>query len=127
MQTECTPGLFEFEAVGRRVVAAQFAGGTITSTAGALLSRPVDRGLGLIQRFAQCFTNRRDPHNVEHRVETWSGSAFSGWCSATRTSTFMTNRARLTAAARGLRSVPLHRTRRALLHLSRRVSHRQNS
>ena len=46
MQTECTPSLFEFEAVGRRAVVAQFDGGTMTSNAGALLLRQVDRGLG---------------------------------------------------------------------------------
>ena len=46
MQTECTASLFEFEAVGRRAVVAQFDGGTITSNAGALLLRQVDRGLG---------------------------------------------------------------------------------
>jgi hypothetical protein len=37
MPTECTPKLFEFEAVERRAVVAQFDGGTITSSAGALL------------------------------------------------------------------------------------------
>jgi hypothetical protein len=37
MPTECTPKLFEFEAVERRAVVAQFDGGTITSNAGALL------------------------------------------------------------------------------------------
>ena len=41
MQTECTASLFEFEAVGRRAVVAQFDGGTITSNAGALLLRQV--------------------------------------------------------------------------------------
>jgi hypothetical protein len=70
MQTECTPSLFEFEAIGRRAVVAQFDGGTITSNAGALLLRQVDRGLGLMRRFAQCFTDRRDPRFVEHSVET---------------------------------------------------------
>jgi hypothetical protein len=35
MPTECTPKLFEFEAVERRAVVAQFDGGTITSNAGS--------------------------------------------------------------------------------------------
>src|SRR5215831_16136031 len=60
MQTECTAKLFEFEAVGRRAVVAQFDGGTITSNGGALFLGQVNRGLGLIRRFAQCFTDRRD-------------------------------------------------------------------
>src|SRR5215475_15869378 len=78
MQTECTPSLFEFEAVGRRAVVAQFDGGTITSNAGALLLRQVDHGLGLIPRFAQCFTDRRDLRYVEHSVETLVGQRVFG-------------------------------------------------
>jgi Transposase DDE domain group 1 len=78
MQTECTLSLFEFEAVGRRAVVAQFDGGTITSNAGALLLQQVDRGLGLMRRFAQCFTDRRDPRFVEHRVETLVGQRVFG-------------------------------------------------
>jgi hypothetical protein len=49
MQTECTLSLFEFEAVRRHAVVAQFDGGTITSNAGALLLGQLDRGLGLIR------------------------------------------------------------------------------
>ena len=55
MQTECTPKLFEFEAVERRSVVAGFDGGNITSNAGALLLGQVDRGVGLVRRFADCF------------------------------------------------------------------------
>ena len=78
MQTECTPTLFEFEAVGRHAVVARFDGGTITSNAGALLLRQVDRGLGLIRRFARCFTDRRDPRYVEHSIETLVGQRVFG-------------------------------------------------
>jgi hypothetical protein len=78
MQTECTPKLFEFEAVGWRAVVAQFDGGTITSNAGALLLGKVNRGLGLTRRFAQCFTDRRDPRYVEHSVETLVGQLVFG-------------------------------------------------
>jgi hypothetical protein len=52
MPTECTPELFEFEGVERRAVVASFDGGTITSNAGALLLRQLDRGIGLVRRFA---------------------------------------------------------------------------
>ncbi len=78
MQTECTSRLFEFEAVGRHAVVADFDGGDITSNAGALLLGQVDRGLGLIRRFAECFTDRRDPRYVEHRVETLVGQRIFG-------------------------------------------------
>src|ERR1700680_2711024 len=79
MPTECTPTLFAFEAVERKAVVACFDGGTITSNGGALLLGQVDRGLGLVHRFAACFTDRRDPRFVEHRVATLVGSASSRW------------------------------------------------
>ena len=78
MQTECTPKLFEFEAVERRSVVAGFDGGNITSNAGALLLGQVDRGLGLVRRFADCFIDRRDPRYVEHQVETLVGQRIFG-------------------------------------------------
>src|SRR5271168_2241149 len=78
MQTECTPKQYEFEAIGRREVVACFDGGNITSNAGGLLLGQVDRGLGLIRRFAECFRDRRNPSYVEHRVETLVGQRIFG-------------------------------------------------
>jgi len=78
MQTECSAKLFEFEAVERRAVVAGFDGGDITSNAGALLLGHLDRGLGLVRRFAQCFCDRRDPRYVEHQVETLLGQRIFG-------------------------------------------------
>ena len=78
MQTECSTKLFEFEAVDRRAVVAGFDGGDITSNAGGLLLGQVDRGLGLIRRFARCFSDRRDPRYVEHQVETLVGQRIFG-------------------------------------------------
>ena len=78
MPTECTPKLFEFEAVARRSVVAGFDGGNITSNAGALLLGQVDRGLGLVRRFADCFIDRRDARYVEHRVATLVGQRIFG-------------------------------------------------
>ena len=78
MPTECSATLFEFEAVERRAVVAGFDGGDITSNAGALLLGQVDRGLGLVRRFAGCFTDRRDPRYVEHRIETLVGQRVFG-------------------------------------------------
>jgi hypothetical protein len=78
MQAECTPRLFAFEDVERRSVVAGFDGGEITSNGGALLLGQVDRGLGLIRRFAQCFTDRRDARYVGHRVETLVGQRIFG-------------------------------------------------
>src|SRR5882757_37711 len=78
MPTECTPKRFEFEAVARRAVVACFDGGDITSNAGALLLGRGDRGLGLMRRFAACFTDRRDPRFVEHQLETLVGQRIFG-------------------------------------------------
>ena len=78
MPAECTPSLFGFEAVERKAVVAAFDGGNITSNAGALLLGQVDRGLGLVRRFAACFTDRRDARYVEHAVETQVGQRIFG-------------------------------------------------
>jgi hypothetical protein len=55
-----------------------FDGGNITSNAGALLLGQVDRRLGLVRRFANCFIDRRDPRYVEHRAETLVGQRIFG-------------------------------------------------
>src|SRR6202047_3362193 len=78
MPTERTLERFEFEAVARRPVVACFEAAATPANAGALLLGQVDRGLGLTRRFAACFTDRRDPRFVEHRVETLVGQRIFG-------------------------------------------------
>jgi hypothetical protein len=78
MPADCSPRLFEFEAVDGKQVVAGFDGGAITSDAGALLLGQLDKGLGLIARFARCFTDRRDRRFVEHRLETLVGQRVFG-------------------------------------------------
>ena len=70
MNTECTTGRLEFHPHFRRQVTGAFDGGTITSDAGGLLLREVERRMGVIASFARCFTDYRDPRWVEHSVET---------------------------------------------------------
>jgi len=73
MQTECSAGQLEFEAFdGRRVVSA-FDGGAVTSDAGTVLLRETDRAIGLIERVAACFTDRRDAEQVIHALPTLIG------------------------------------------------------
>ena len=60
MQTQCNAQQFEFEVVEGRAVVAAFDGGAVSSDAGALLLSRLDRGIGLIERFAACFDDRRD-------------------------------------------------------------------
>ena len=68
MKTECTPSLFEFQPLASRKVTARFDGGMITSDAGGLLLREVELKAGIIQRFAECFDDFRDPERIEHTV-----------------------------------------------------------
>ena len=70
MPTQCKPISFAFQGCQGRKVTAAFDGGSITSNAGALLLRAVDRSIGLIDRVAACFTDHRAPHLTEHSVRT---------------------------------------------------------
>jgi hypothetical protein len=57
--------LYFQEAHGRAVVA-RFDGGTLTSDAGALLLREVERATGILRQFTACFTDHHDATRVEH-------------------------------------------------------------
>ena len=78
MRTECIADLFGFAPVEGRRVEASFDGGMITSDAGGLLLGATDRAIGLIERFAQCFTDHRDPELIEHEVRTLVGQRVFG-------------------------------------------------
>jgi Transposase DDE domain group 1 len=78
MPTECSAELFEFAPVERRVVAAGFDGGAITSDAGALLLGATDRAIKLVDRFAGCFSDHRSAELVEHLVATLVGQRVFG-------------------------------------------------
>ena len=69
MKTECIGERFGCKPLGRRDVVARFDGGDITSDGGSLLLRELEAKLGIIRRFAACFTDHRDPERVEHTVE----------------------------------------------------------
>jgi hypothetical protein len=69
MTTDCIPHQFEFQGMTRRVVVASFDGGTLSSDGGVLLLAEVDRRLGLLEQFAACFKDHRNPDLVEHSVE----------------------------------------------------------
>jgi hypothetical protein len=64
--------------------------GKITSDAGALLLTATDRAVGLIDRFAGCFTDSRSPELVEHTVATLSANASSALRWVMRTCSTMT-------------------------------------
>jgi hypothetical protein len=78
MQTQCNSQQFEFEGIGRRAVVAAFDGGVVSSDAGALLLSKTARAIGLIERFAKCFEDRRDPDLIEHSVKMLVGQRVLG-------------------------------------------------
>jgi hypothetical protein len=50
----------------------------VTTDAGALLLGATDRAIGLVDRIARCFTDRRDPDLIEHQVRTMVGQRVYG-------------------------------------------------
>ena len=78
MQTECSADLFGFARVESRAVVAGFDGGRMTSDAGALLLGATDRAIGLVERFAACFTDGRMPELIEHEIKTLVGQRIFG-------------------------------------------------
>jgi hypothetical protein len=70
MPTQCSSDQFEFEGFAGRKVVAGFDGGAITSDAGALLLRHTDKAIGLFERVASCFVDRRDPDCTVHSLRT---------------------------------------------------------
>jgi Transposase DDE domain group 1 len=68
MSTECNQESFEFHPLNGRQVVGRFDGGTITTDAGGLLLREVEKRTGIIERFAACFGDHRAAGQVEHTV-----------------------------------------------------------
>jgi hypothetical protein len=57
-----------FQSAGRREIRADFNGGDITSDAGVLLLQEVERRCSIVEQFAHCFDDHRDPDRIEHGV-----------------------------------------------------------
>jgi len=55
-----------------------FNGGAITSDAGGLLLREVEKRTGIIAQFAACFRDHRQAERIEHRVEELVGQRVYG-------------------------------------------------
>ena len=69
MKTECKSDQLKFHPLLSRDVIAKFDGGNITSDAGALLLREVEKRTHILKRLSQCFKDFRTPDRVEHTVE----------------------------------------------------------
>src|ERR687892_849491 len=70
MQTQCIQEQMVFQQLGRREVIGRFDGGMISSDAGGLVLREVERRCGILKRFAGCFRDYRDPQRTEHSLKT---------------------------------------------------------
>ena len=68
MQTQCNESRIEFHGLGERVLTAGFDGGNIVSDGGVPLLAEVDRMFRVLERYAACFTDHRDPERSEHSV-----------------------------------------------------------
>lgn len=69
MPTQCNQECFEFHPLNQRQIVGRFDGGTITSDAGGMLLREVEKRTGIIARFAACFRDHRVQEQVEHTVK----------------------------------------------------------
>ena len=78
MPAECRPPAMQFARLDGRAVVADFGGGVMTSDAGALLLGATDRAIGLVDRFAACFSDGRTPGRVVHEVATLVGQRVFG-------------------------------------------------
>ncbi len=70
MRTQCSAKSFGFARVESRDVVAAFDGGAVTTDGGGLLLGATDRAIGLVERFARCFTDGRRADLIEHEVKT---------------------------------------------------------
>ena len=64
--TDCNAKPIAFPALKRRRIEAAFTGGAITSNAGALLLREIDRQLGLLKAVDRVIPDSRDRRYVQH-------------------------------------------------------------
>lgn len=68
--TDCTTNQLVFSSLGRKKIQADFKGGQLTSDAGALLLREVDKRLGLVDAINNCIPDPRNPFYTVHAQRT---------------------------------------------------------
>ena len=64
--TECNTKSLQFSGIRRRQIVADFNGGRLTTDAGVLLLREVDRRIGLLDGIHACLPDPRDPRYTIH-------------------------------------------------------------
>ncbi len=78
MPRRCSPTEMEFGSAGGRRVVADFDGGLVSSDAGALLLGEADNAVGLTERFAACFADRRSRLFTVHPLKALIGQRVFG-------------------------------------------------
>ena len=68
--TECNGLPLAFSSIRRQKIHVDFKGGTLTSDAGAVLLREVDKRIGLIDAVAACIRDPREPGKITHELRT---------------------------------------------------------
>jgi hypothetical protein len=67
---KCTSNEIDFGRFGRRQIVANFDGGEISSEAGVMLLRQVDRKIGLSAALSRAFCDPRAPSRIKHALRT---------------------------------------------------------
>merc|ERR1712000_530192 len=67
--SKMVPQKLTFSPLSRRQIETDFSGGHITSDAGLLLLREVDKQHRLTQRLAETLTDQRDPRMIRHELK----------------------------------------------------------
>lgn len=68
--TDCNTNPLPFSSLGSRKIQADFNGGSLTSDAGALLLRELDKRIGLIDAINNCIPDPRNPLYTVHQQKT---------------------------------------------------------
>jgi hypothetical protein len=80
MQTHCKENIFDFSKLGNKNIEAAFDGGRITSDAGAILLREIEKKFKVIDKFSKCFTDYRNPEKIEHTLNELLAQRIFGIC-----------------------------------------------
>jgi hypothetical protein len=68
--TDCNKQTIQFSSLKNKKISADFNGGTLTSDAGVLLLREVDKHIGLIDAIDKCIPDQRNPFFTVHQQRT---------------------------------------------------------
>ena len=80
MNTQCNATKLTFHELDSREVVGRFDGGEITSDAGGVLLREVEKRTGILGRMVECFDDHRDPERIGHTVESLVKQRVMGLC-----------------------------------------------